>query len=194
MLEFALDEFPQRIALTEELMCTVRPLRGDDETALCDFMMGLEPEERMFIKGPCSNADLFLDWCRSVDYDCNLPLLALEDKRIIALGILHQRQGGWKRHIGSLNVMVDPDYIDHGLVYLLIRSLVGLGQHAGLMRLESELMGRRPDFTEAFRNAGFEELARIPDYVEDMKGCSYDYLLMGVDLVPDEELVEVGDW
>jgi len=138
MLEFALEEFPRRVELAEELMCTVRPLREEDEVALCDFMLGLNTEDRLFIKGPCSNADLFMDWCHSVDYDCNLPLLALEDERIVALGILHQRQGGWKRNIGSLNVMVDPEYSSHGLVHLLIRSLVGLGQHAGLMRLESE--------------------------------------------------------
>lgn len=193
MLDFALEKFPRRVALADKLMCTVRPLREEDEVALCDFMMGLEVEDRMFIKGPCSNSDLFMDWCRSVDYDCNLPLLALEDNRIVALGILHQRQGGWKRHIGSLNVMVDPDYDGNGLVHLLIRSLAGLGQHAGLMRLESELMGGRPDFIEAFRVAGFEELTRVPNYVEDMKGRSHDYVLMGMSLILDEEFAGVGD-
>ncbi len=193
MLDFALEKFPRRVALADKLMCTVRPLREDDEVALCDFMMGLEVEDRMFIKGPCSNSDLFMDWCRSVDYDCNLPLLALEGNRVVALGILHQRQGGWKRHIGSLNVMVDPEYDGHGLVQLLIRSLVGLGQHAGLMRLESELMGARSDFIEAFQGAGFDELTRVPDYVEDMKGQSHDYVLMGLGLIPDEEFAGVGD-
>ena len=193
MLDFALEEFPRRVALADELMCTVRPLREEDEVALCDFMLGLKPEDRLFIKGPCSNADLFMDWCRSVDYDCNLPLLALEDERIVALGILHQRQGGWKRHIGSLNVMVDSQFTGHGLVHLLIRSLVELGKHAGLIHLETELMGERPGFIEAFRGAGFEELARVLNYVEDMEGRSCDYLLMGIDLIPDEEFAGVGD-
>ncbi len=193
MLDFALEEFPQRVELEHELMCTVRPLREEDEVALCDFMLALEPEERLFIKGPCSSADLFMDWCHSVDYDCNLPLLALEHGRIVALGILHQRQGGWKRHIGSLNMMVRSDYSGHGLVHLLIRSLVGLGKHAGLMRLESELMGGQSEFIDAFRNAGFDELSRIPDYVEDMKGQTYDCVLMGINLIPDEEFTGVGD-
>jgi len=193
MLEFALEEFPRRVELADELMCTVRPLRENDEGALCDFMLGLQPEDRLFIKGPCTNADLYMDWCRSVDYDCNLPLLALEDERIVALGILHQRQGGWKRHIGSLNVMVDPGFNGHGLVHLLIRSLVELGAHAGLMRLESELMGARPEFIDAFRGAGFDELTRVQDYVEDMKGRSCDYVLMGISLILDEELAGVGD-
>lgn len=193
MLDFALEEFPRRVALADELMCTVRPLREDDEVALCDFMLELEPEDRLFIKGPCSNADLFMDWCHSVDYDCNLPLLALEDGRIVALGILHQRQGGWKRHIGSLNMMVDSNHTGHGLVRLLIRSLIELGRHAGLTRLESELMGAQPEFIDAFRGAGFDELSRIPDYVKDMKGRSHDCVLMGISLILDEEFTGVGD-
>ena len=174
MLDFALEEYPRKVTLADELMCTVRPLREEDETALCDFMMGLDTEARLFIKGPCSNSDMFMDWCHRVDYECNLPLLALEEDRIVALGILHQRQGGWKRHIGLLNVMADPDSNGHGLVYLLIRSLVGLGQHAGLTRLEAELMGAEPNFMDAFQGAGFEVLTRVEDYVEDMKGQSRD--------------------
>jgi len=193
MLDFALEEFPQRVTLKNELKCTVRPLHEDDESALCDFMLGLEQEDRLFIKGPCSKTDLFADWCQGVDYNCNLPLLALEGESIIALGILHQRQGGWKRHIGSLNLMVDPGYAKHGLVRLLIRSLVGLGRHAGLTKLEAELMGARPGFVEAFRCAGFDELSRVPDYVEDMRGRSHDLVLMGIDLVPNEEFAGVGD-
>ncbi|MCF6313297.1 MAG: hypothetical protein L3J39_12680 [Verrucomicrobiales bacterium] len=193
MLDFALEEYPRDVELEDELMCTVRPLREDDEKALCDFMLGLKPEERLFIKGPCSNSDLFMDWCRSVDYDNNLPLLALEGERIVALGIMHQRQGGWKRHIGSLNMMVKADCSGHGLMLLLIRSLVGLGQHAGLMRLESELMGAPAEIIEAFQDAGFEELARVRDYVMDMEGRTHDSVLMGMNLIPDEELTGAGD-
>ncbi len=193
MLDFALEKFPRRVALKNELMCTVRPLHEEDEGALCDFMLGLEQEDRLFINGPCSKADLFTEWCRGVDYDCNLPLLALESRRIIALGILHQRQGGWKRNIGSLNLMVDPDYTQHGLVLLLIRSLVGLGRHAGLMKLESELVGARPGFVEAFQCAGFSQLIQLPSYVEDMKGRPQDFVLMGIDLIPNEEFAGVGD-
>ncbi len=193
MLDYALEEFPQKVKLKDELIYTVRPLREDDEGALCDFMLSLQPEERLFIKGPCSNADLFMDWCHSVDYDCNLPLLAMEHEKVVALGILHQRQGGWKRHIGSLNMMVNSEYHGHGLVHLLIRSLVSLGRHAGLIRLESELMGAHPDFIEAFRDAGFDELSRIQDYVEDMKGRRNDCVLMGISLIPNEEYTGVGD-
>lgn len=193
MLDFALEEFPRRVALENELMCIVRPLHEEDEEVLCDFMLGLEQQDRLFIKESCSKADTFTEWCHGVDYECNLPLLALEDKRIVALGILHQRQGGWKRHIGSLNLMVDPAYGQHGLVLLLIGSLVALGRHAGLMKLESELMGARPGFVEAFQCAGFDELSRVPDYVEDMRGRSHDFVLMGIDLIPNEEFAGVGD-
>jgi len=54
-------------------------------------------------------------------------------------------------------------------------------------------MGARTYFIDAFRGGGFDELTRVADYVEDMKGRSHDYVLMGIDLIPDEEFAGVGD-
>jgi len=186
MIEYALEEYPQRVALKNELMCTVRPMREEDEIMLCDFMLGLEPEDHLFIKEPFSNISLFMDWCLSVDHESNLPLLALKGESAVAIGILHQRQGVSRRHIGSLEVLIDPHHRDIALVHLLIRSLVELGKHAGLTRLESQVVGSSPKY-DAFRDAGFDELSRRKDYVEGERGQHRDRVLMGISLGVDTE-------
>ena len=38
-----------------------------------------------------------------------------------------------------------------------------------------------------FSLLGFSTLARLPDYVKDMQAVTHDYVLMGLDLITDEE-------
>ena len=175
MIKIALEEYPQRV----ELMCDVRPMRSVDGVLLCDFMLGLEPEDFLFIKEPFSCISRFMDWCLSVDLDCNLPLIALKGESIVAMGIFHQRQGCSKRPIGSLEVLIDRHHRDIALEHLLIRSLVELGKRAGLMRLESQVVGSSSKY-DAYRDAGFYELSRRKDFVEDEQGQCRDSVLLGI--------------
>ena len=136
---------------------------------------------------------LFHQWCTEQDFESNLPLLAMDGRTIAADATLHQRQGGWKRHIGLVSVLTHPDYRGQGLVNYLIDSLVEIARHSGLMRLEAEFNGEREAGIRAFEEAGFQELARIPKYVQDMNAGYHDYVLMGRRLVAPEEYLGAGD-
>ena len=191
MLELTIDESPQRVALKNDLMCTVRPLREEDEVALSDFIIRLAPNDHLFIKGPLSDIDLIMNRCRSGDHGWNWPLLALEGGRVVAIGTVHQIENGWKRHLGSLGVLIDPDHRNHGLVHLLIRSLVQEAKHLGMIRLESELMRSSPKY-DAFRDAGFDELSRVQDRLEIEPGHRqfHDHVLLGISLGTDAGFAE----
>ncbi len=39
---------------------------------------------------------------------------------------------------------------------------------------------------------GFSQLVNLPDYVKDMQAITHDYVLMGQDLVTDEEYAGMG--
>ena len=43
-----------------------------------------------------------------------------------------------------------------------------------------------------FALLGFSTLCRLPDYVKDMQAIAHDYVLMGLDLVTDEEYAGMG--
>ena len=59
--------------------------------------------------------------------------------------------------------------------------------------MEAEFNGERVGSMEAFGKVGFSELVRLPDYVQDMHCQQHDYVLMGRDLIPDEDLIGAGD-
>ena len=43
-----------------------------------------------------------------------------------------------------------------------------------------------------FGHLGFNQLFRLEDYVKDMQAVSHDYILMGQNLITDEEYAGMG--
>ena len=193
MLEFALEKFPVRVVLNDGTPCSIRPLETTDETAFRNFHLVIPEEHRLFIKQRIQDGSLFREWCSKPDFQKNLPLLAFIDGRLAALGTLHQRQGGWKRHIGKVSMLTHPDFRGLGLVDCLLDEIVEVAKHGGLTRLEAELNGEREVAIKAMAAVGFSELVRLPNYIQDMSGDYHDYVLLGMELLPSEETLGVGD-
>lgn len=193
MLEFALDRYPLRLCLPDGLEAGIRPLDCYDEEMFQKFMLEVPEVDRLHIKEPLSDRSLFHRWCQEIDYGSNLPLFAFDDDNLAAVGTLHQRHGGWRRNIGSVSVMTHPNYRGRGLVNVLLAELIDLSKHDGLSKLEAEFLGDSEDGIRVFSAVGFDELVRLPSYVQDMEAGYHDYVLMGMDLMPPEEFCMAGD-
>jgi GNAT superfamily N-acetyltransferase len=191
-LEYALEKYPLKIELKGGLPCVIRPLRKQDEPKLQKFFPAVPEEERLFIKHPITDTALFREWCDDIDYERNLPLLMLTQGKIIGEATLHQRIGGWKRHVGLVTVLTHPDYRGRDVAKILVEEQVGVARHLGLKKLEAELNGERKVAIKALEQIGFRELVRLADYVLDMQCRPHDYVLMGIDLITEEEFTSAG--
>jgi GNAT superfamily N-acetyltransferase len=186
-LEYALDKYPFVTKLRDGTECVLRPLGKRDATRLQKFLLSVPEEERLFIKQNPRNRALVEDWCRNLDFQRNLPLLMLDGAKVIGEATLHQRGGGWKRHIGLLTVLTHPGYRGRDVAKILVRELLDIARQLGLKKLEAELNGERKVAILALEQLGFRELYRLADHVLDMQCVSHDYVVMGIDLVTDEE-------
>ena len=191
-LEYALEKFPLEIALKDGTPCVIRPLGKRDESKLEKFFLAVPEVERLFIKQRPTDRTLLQQWCRHADFEQNLPLLMLHGTKVIGQATLHQRPGGWKRHIGLVSVLTHPDYHNRDVARILAMELVELAQHLGLKKLEARLNGERKVAIRALETLGFRELMRVPDYVLDMQSRPHEYVMMGLDLATDEEYAGVG--
>ena len=192
MLEYALEKFPLSLKLRDGTEVVVRPLSKRDDTRLHKFFATVPEEERLFIKQPVFDRELVKEWCRHADFERNLPLLMLHKQKIIGEATLHQRFGGWKRHIGLISVLTHPQYRGRDVAKILVAEQVEIARTLGLARLEAELNGERKVAVRALEQIGFEHLMRLEDYVLDMKAVTHDFVLMGMDLRTDEEYAGVG--
>ena len=191
-MELTLDDFPKELGLKDGLKCTLRPLETADELAFHEFFLAVPTQERMFIKHRVTEPAVIHEWCRTIDLGRNLPLLALHDGQIIADATLHQQLGGWKRHIGRVSVLVHPKFRGRGLAKAMVAEIIEIARHIGLDKVEAEFIGEQEAAIKMFAMLGFSMLCRLPDYVKDMQAISHDYVLMGLDLVTDEEYAGMG--
>lgn len=186
-LELELQKLPKKIALKDGLQVVLRPLKRDDEKEFHQFFLAVPEQERMFIKHRVTELKVVRDWCRNIDYERNLPLLAQADGKIIGDATLHQQLGGWKRHIGRVSVLVHPQYRGRGLARSLVHEIVEMARHIGLEKVEAEFIGEQEAAIHVFAMMGFSQYLRLEDYVKDMQAITHDYVFMGLDLKTDEE-------
>ena len=188
LLEDALDKYPKHLKLRDGTETVIRPVQRRDDLRLQKFFLSVPEEERLFIKQPITDRTLFRQWCRQPDFERNLPLLMLHGQKIIGEATLHQRGGGWKRHIGLITVLTHTQYRGRDVAKILVAELIEVARYAGLRKLEAELNDERKVAIRALEDLGFHRLMHLEDYVLDMKAISHGYVLMGMELKVDEEI------
>ena len=192
LLEDVLDKYPIEVVLRDGTKCVVRPVARRDDVKLQKFFLSVPEEERLFIKQPITDRTLFRQWCRQPDFERNLPLLMLHGNKIIGEATLHQRAGGWKRHIGLITLLTDPEFRGRNVSKILVKELIHVARHSGLRRLEAEVNGERKIALQVLAQLGFNEIMRLDDYVLDMKAVTHDYVLLGKNLKVEEEYAGIG--
>lgn len=191
-LDAVLDKFPREVNLKAGTSCQHRPLEAADEELLHRFFLAVPERERMFIKHRVTERPLIREWCQNIDLGRNFPLLSIHKDQVIGVGTLHQQLGGWKRHIGRVSVLVHPQFRGRGLAKELVTECIDIARQMGLEKVEAEFIGEQEAAMKVFALLSFRVLTRIPDYVKDMQAITHDYILMGLDLITDEEYAGVG--
>lgn len=192
LLEDVLDKYPFTAQLRDGTKIQVRPVHRRDDARLQKFFLSVPDEERLFVKQPITDATLFRQWCRQPDFERNLPLLMLHGKKVIGEATLHQRGGGWKRHIGLITFLTHPEYRGRDVSKILVQELIDLARHCGLRRLEAEVNGERKIALQVLAQLGFGKLMHLHDYVLDMKAVTHDYVLLGRNLRVEVEYAGIG--
>ena len=191
-IELELQSFPKHIALKDGKKAALRVLKAEDEKEFHQLFLDIPERERMFIKHRVQDVKVIRDWCKNIDVGRNLPLLGVVDHKIVGVATLHQRLGGWKRHVGRVSVLVHPKYRGVGLARALVNETLDIARSAGLERIEAAFIAEQEAAMKMFAMLGFNQLIRLDDYVKDMQAISHDYVLMGLDLRTDEEYAGVG--
>ena len=189
----SLKKFPARSLLKDGSPCSVRPMEAGDEQAFRDFHTVIPEQEQLFVRNQIKDGSLFKLWMNDPEFSEHLPLLAFVDGRLAGLGTLHQRPGGWKRHIGEVYFLTHPNFRGMGVLDLLLEEIIALSRHRALTKLESSVNGERKSAIDSMVSAGFCELVRLPNYILDMQAQPHDYVLLGMELVAPFENLGAGD-
>ena len=183
MLELILEErYPKAGRLEDGTRVIVRPFIPQDEVALSEFFHSMPNEDLLYLRDNVKNPDVIKNWVKALDYEVTLPLIADLEGKIIADATLHQEPRGWKSHIGSVRVVIHPEYRGKGVGRLLVGELIQIALDSGLVKLDAEFMAEQTRPIAIFEKMGFVNMAVLPQHVKDLKGESHDLVIMVYDL------------
>jgi GNAT superfamily N-acetyltransferase len=183
MLEIVLEErYPKPVKLDDSTRVIVRPLIAQDEPALIDFFKSIPDEDITYLRDDIKDPQVIKHWCQALDYEMTLPLIADLEGKIVGDATLHQEKRGWKCHIGTVRVVIHPQYRGKGLASLLVGELCQIAIDIGLVKLDAEFMAEQTRPISIFEKLGFVNMAVLPQHVRDVEGESHDLIILVYDL------------
>jgi RimJ/RimL family protein N-acetyltransferase len=176
------DKYHKECKLKDGTVVLLRPLASGDRKGLIDFFQSLPEDLRLYLRHDVTDEGIIESWTENIDYSRVFPILALDGDRIVGDVSLHRIPFGWKHHIGTIRVVVAPEYHDKGLGTLLVNEIVELAGEFGLEKLWAELPLNVPAAIAVFRKAGFSSKAVVEGLVKDLRGRSTDVVIMVCDI------------
>jgi L-amino acid N-acyltransferase YncA len=177
-----LTDFPKIWVLDDGTKVALRPMVQHDRDRLALFFKRIPIEDLRFLKDDVTDTGVIDQWCQSLNYDRVLPLVAEFNGRIIADASLHRRKAGWRRHLGGVRVVVDPEFRHKGLASRLIDELVSIAGKEGLDRLYAEIPADDQAAIEVFQARGFTHVALFERDILDLAGKHHDLALFHLEL------------
>lgn len=177
-----LTDFPKTWTLDEKTKVTVRPMEKKDGDKLVSLFKRIPEAELRYLKDDVTDKRTIDQWVEALNYDRVLPLVVDANGRIIADASLHRRKQGWRRHLGGVRVVVDPDFRHKGLASRLIDELVAVARKEGLDRLYAEIPADDQPAIDLFRARGFREVARFERNILDRAGKYHDLAVFHLEL------------
>ncbi len=173
-----LYEYPKKTTLRDGSEVILRPLRKEDQQALHEYFLRMPPEDRMGLKDDVTDPKVIENWIYDLNYDVVLPMLALDEEKIVANATLHFNQIGWTKHQGEIRITSDPEYRQKGLATRLIQELIETAAYFGLEQLTAEIAPTSVETRMIFRKLGFNEIASLRGFVKDFEGNQADLTIM----------------
>lgn len=177
-----LADFPKTWKLEDGTTVTLRPMEKPDRDKLALLFQRIPEDELRYLKDDVTDVRTIDQWVQTLNYDRVLPLVVDAQGRIVADATLHRRKQGWRRHLGGVRVVVDPDFRHKGLASRLIDELVTVARKEGLDRLYAEIPADDQPAINVFQARGFREVARFERNILDRAGKYHDLAVFHLEL------------
>ena len=178
----ALKDLKKHGKLKDGTIVLLRPMVKDDRKALGEFFNRLTPSVLQYVRNDVTDPKVLDKWFDQLNYDRVFPLLAFVNDELVANASLHRVSYGWRKHLGTIRIVVDPEFHGKGLGTLMINELVDLALEFGLEKLMVEFPLRAHGALAMFKKAGFSPRGVIEGLMKGRHGENLDIVIMVMDV------------
>ena len=178
----ALKDLKKHGKLKDGTIVLLRPMIKTDRNSLGKFFNRLTPSVLQYVRNDVTDPKVLDKWFDQLNYDRVFPLLAFKNDEVVANASLHRVSYGWRKHLGTIRIVVDPEFHGKGLGTLMINELVDLALEFGLEKLMVEFPLRAQGALAMFKKAGFSPRGVIEGLMKGRHGENLDIVIMVMDV------------
>ena len=160
----------------------LRPMVNGDRKAVGEFFGRLTPSVLQYVRNDVSDPKVLDEWFDQLNYERVFPLLAFKGDKVVANASLHRVAYGWRKHLGTIRIVVDPEFHGKGLGTLMTNELVDLAMEFGLEKLMVEFPLKAHGALAIFKKAGFSPRGVIEGLMKGRHGEDLDIVIMVMDV------------
>ncbi len=168
--------------LKEGTEVLLRPMVKADRKSVGQFFNRLTPSVLQYLRHDVTDPKVIDQWFDQLDYEKAFPLLAFEGENVVANATLYRVEHGWRKHLGTIRIVVDPELHEKGLGTLMINEIIDLAYEFGLEKLMVEFPLKAQGALVMFKKAGFSPRAVIEGLMKDRHGENLDVVIMVMDV------------
>ncbi len=165
----------------------IRPMESKDQKTLLEFFKRIPIDDRRLLKDDVLDAKTIAAWCKNLDYERVLPLLAFDGKRVVADATLH-RERGWMCHVARVRAVVDPAYRGRGIGRALVREFLEMAQELRIAVVDAEIMAEQRAGLKMFEELNFVVVATLPQHALDLVGKAHDVVVLSNQIFSPAEI------
>ncbi|MFC1828316.1 GNAT family N-acetyltransferase [Thermodesulfobacteriota bacterium] len=177
-----MKELKKKGTLKDGTEVVLRPMVREDREALGIFFARLTPSVLQYVRHDVIDPKVLDQWFDQLDYEKVFPLLAFKGDKVVANASLHRVGYGWRKHLGTVRIAVEPDFHEKGLGTLMINELVELAMEFGLEKLMVEFPLQAHSALSMFKKAGFSPRGVIEGLMKNRHGENVDIVIMVMDV------------
>ncbi|HUK91437.1 MAG TPA: GNAT family protein [Blastocatellia bacterium] len=161
---------------------TMRIMTPDDIGRLLEFVRSLPPDDLLFLSIDLTRPEAAEQWARYVGTGRIKTILLERDGKLVGHGSLGHNELVWTRHLGEIQLLINPELRGQGLGSLLANEVFLLAKELGLKKIVARMASEQHGAIQVFERLGFRAEALLADYVIDREGRTHDLIVMSYDV------------
>lgn len=176
------DRFPRSLTLADGQEIALGLMGQSDRDRVMEFAASIPADDLLYLRNDITDPAVIDAWLSRIELHRTITIIATSNGRVIGTGSVTHSETNWTRHIGDIQVVVNPDGRGQGLGRHLAEELFILAEIFGLDRLAARMTTDQVAATRVFESLGFEPVATLPGFVIDRDGAYRDLLVMAYDV------------
>ena len=174
-------EYPWTTRINDKRV-TFRLMTSGDKELLLGFAQSLPEDDLLFLSFDITRPEAVENWIRNVKAGRIKTILAEIDGKLVGHGSLGHNEMLWTRHLGEIQLLVNPGVRGYGLGSLLANELFALAREQGLKKIVARMASGQRGAMRVFERLGFRAEAVLADYVIDRRDVTHDLIVMSYDV------------